>query len=191
MANINWDVVFHFVPVTLRPAPSGVAVPTYGNYGGPGYSEGAFGPLAEPYKPPADALDALFLAHDLASDAAATPAEQAVADLGLLRGVVALRPAQLDAEASVYAGLTTLTMVGHLTAQGGLGLLSRGELARAALDAAGDIRRGLAGLDNVEREQAEGWFRAAADATGLTLAEALGWFGHGHGHGSILGDWLA
>ena len=93
MANINWDAVFYFDPVTLRPAPSGVAVPTYGEYGGPGYSEGAFGPLIAPDElPPADALDALFLAHDIASAAAATPAEQAVADLGLLRGEVALRP---------------------------------------------------------------------------------------------------
>ena len=79
-----------------------------------------------------------------------------------------------------------------ITAQGGLGLLSRGELARAALDAAGDIQRGLAGLEAGEREQAEGWFRAAADATSLTLADALGWFGHGLGSGPpVLGDWLA
>ena len=80
-------------------------------------------------------------------------------------------------------------MVGHLTLQGGLGLQSPGELVRAALDVAGDIRRGLAGLEAEEREQAEGWFRAAADATGLALADALGWYGHGHG--SVLGDWLA
>ncbi len=164
MANINWDVVFYFDPQTLRPAPSGVAVPTYGNYGGPGYSEGAFGPLAAPYEPPADALDGLFLAHDAASAAAATPGE-------------------LDPEASVYAGLTTLTMVGHLTAQGSLDLLSPRELFRAALDAAGDIGRGLAGLDAGEREQVEDWLQAATDATGLTLADALGRFG--------LDDWLA
>ena len=182
MANINWDVVFHFDPQTLRSAPSGVAAPTYGNYGGPGYSEGAFGPLAAPYEPPADALDALFLAHDIASDAGATPGEQAAADLGLLRGVVALGPADLDAEGSVYAGLTTLTMVGRLTAQGGLGLLSPGELGLATLDAADDIGRGFAGLDPGEREQAEAWLRAATDATGLTLADALGRFG--------LDDWL-
>jgi hypothetical protein len=183
LANINWDVVFHFDPQTLRPAPSGVAVPTYGNYGGPGYSEGAFGPLTAPYEPPADALDALFLAHDIASDAAATPAQRAAADLGLLRGVVALGPADLDPEASVYAGLTTLTMAGHLTARGGLGLLPPGELGRAALDAADDIGRGLAGLGPGERERAEGWLRAATDATGLALADALGGFG--------LDDWLA
>jgi hypothetical protein len=186
LANINWDVAFHFDPLTLRPAPSGgVAVPTYGEYGGPDYSEGAFGPLVAPYEPPADALDALFLAHDIASDAAATPAQQAAADLGLLRGVVALGPADLDPEGSVYAGLTTLTMVGHLAAEGGLGLLSRGELSRAVLDAADDIGRGLAGLDPGEREQAQDWLRAATDATGLHFADAVGWLGLVHG------DWLA
>jgi len=75
--NINWDVAFHFDPLALRPAPFGAAVPTYGNYGGPGYTEGAFGPLVAPYEPPVDALDALFLAHDVATAAAATPGEQA------------------------------------------------------------------------------------------------------------------
>ena len=185
MANINWDVAFHFDPLTLRPASPGVAVPTYGNYGGPGYTEGAFGPLAAPYEPALDALDALFLAHDVATAAAATPGEQVVADLGLLRGVVALSPADLDPEANVYAGLTTLTMAGHLAAQGGLGLLSPREVFRAALDAADDIGRGLAGLDPGEREQAQDWLRAATDATGLHFADALGWLGLVHG------DWLA
>ncbi len=183
MANINWDVVFHFDPVTLRPAPSGVAVPTYGGYGGPGYSEGAFGPLAAPYEPALDALDALFLAHDVATAAAATPGEQVAADLGLLRGVVALTPAELDPEATVYAGLTTLTMAAHLAARGGLGVLSPRELFRVAVDAADNIGRGLAGLDAGEREQAQDWLRAATGATGLHLADALGW--------SSLGDWLA
>jgi len=184
--NINWDVAFHFDPLALRPAPSGVAVPTYGNYGGPGFTEGAFGPLVAPYEPPVDALDALFLAHDVGTAAAATPGEQAGADLGLLRGVVALTPAELDPEASVYAGLTTLTMAGHLAAQGGLGLLSSPrEVFRAALDAAHDIGRGLAGLDAGEREQARDWLQAATDATGLHVADALGWFGLVHG------DWLA
>ena len=181
-------MVFYFDPQTLRPAPSGVAVPTYavptyGNYGGSGYSEGVFGPPAAPYEPPVDALDALFLAHDIALEAAITPGEQAAADLALLRGVVALTPAELDPEASVYAGLTTLTMVGLLTAQGSLDLLSPRELVRAALDAAGDIGRGLAGLDAGERKQVEDWLQAATDATGLALADAVGRFG--------LDDWLA
>ena len=183
--NINWDVAFHFDPLALRPAPSGVAVPTYGNYGGPGYTEGAFGPLVAPYEPPVDALDALFLAHDEATAAAATPGEQAVADLGLLRGVVALTPAELGPEASVYAGLTTLAMVGRVAEEGGLGLLPPREVFRAALVAADDIGRGRAGLDPGEREQAQDWLRATTDATGFRIADALGRFALVHG------DWLA
>ena len=183
--SINWDVAFHFDPLALRPAPSGVAVPTYGNYGGPGYTEGAFGPLVAPYEPPVDALDALFLAHDVATAAAATPGEQAAADLGLLRGVVALGPADLDAEASVYAGLTTLAMVGRVAEEGGLGLLPPRELFRAVRDAAHDIGRGVAGLDAGEREQARDWLQAATDATGFHVADGLDWFG------LVRGDWLA
>ncbi len=51
--NINWSI--------LVPGPGGVPIPTYGNYGGPGYSNGQV--LSSPDQPvdysapPVDALD--------------------------------------------------------------------------------------------------------------------------------------
>jgi hypothetical protein len=193
MANINWDVVFHVDPATLRPAPSGVPVPTYGRYGGPDFWDGTFGPPAEPYAEPVDDLDGLFLVHDVESAAAITPGQQALADLGLLRGVVALTPADLDAEASVYAGLTTLAMVGNLAAEGSLDLLSETELLRAVLDAARDIGRGLDGLDAGERDQAEDWLRDVADAVidRGGILDAAGIDVPGFVLQVAVGDWLA
>jgi len=98
---------------------------------------------------------------------------------------VALTPAELDPEASVYAGLTTLAMAGRLAAEGGSGLLPPRELFRAVRDAAHDIGRGLGGLDAGEREQARDWLQAATDTTGPHVADALDWFG------LVRGDWLA
>jgi hypothetical protein len=194
MANINWDKPFHVDPATLQPAASGVPVPTYGNYGGPGYSAGVFVLDPDPSHLDAgsvDALDQQFLLHDQATAAARTPAEQAVADLGLLRGVLALDAGQLDAEASVYGGLTTLVMIERLAVNSGLGLLSPEELARAARDALGDIGRGLAGLDAGEAEQAGDWLGEVTAATGHDLGgvlEAVG-FGLGDLH-AARGEWL-
>ena len=176
MANINWDRPFHVDPATLQPAASGVPVPTYGNYGGPEYSAGVFVLDPDPSHldaGPVDALDRQFLLHDQATAAARTPAEQAVADLGLLRGVVALDPGQLDAEASVYGGLTALVMIEHLAVNSGLGLLSPAELVHAVRDALGDIERGFATLDAGEIGQAGDWLRDVTAATGHDIAGVL------------------
>jgi hypothetical protein len=185
MANINWDVVFHIDPETLQPAASGVPIPTYGKYGGAGYSEGEFAPPSTPYVAPADLLDRFFRAHDIASYAADTPEEQAAADVALLRKIVALTPAQLDAEASLYGGFATLAMIEELEANDSLDLLSQRQLVHATQDALGNIGRGLAGLDFVERVEALGWLGDVFDALGF---DAFG--GAGFGSGAPAGAWI-
>src|SRR5215212_8065795 len=101
MANINWDTPF-FVTPSLAPAPSGIPIPTYGNFGGPGFTNGVFegsGGTQDPI--PVDELDALFKLHDEASIDDVTPQLQLQDDLALVQGIVALKPNQLDEEASV------------------------------------------------------------------------------------------
>ena len=51
---INWDITVHPVP------GAGYTIPTYGNYGGPGYGDDTY---ITKFR---DALDAVFLAHDKA-----------------------------------------------------------------------------------------------------------------------------
>ena len=192
MAGINWDVVFYIDLNTLQPAQSGVPVPTYGNYGGAGYSEGVFGPPVAPYVPPVDALDNLFLTHDVASYAATTPGQQAEADLALLQGIVALNPAQLDPEASLYGGFAALAMIEQLAANNALDLLSPQKLACASQEAVSDIENGLARLDAAELNAARNWLGQAAAVTSLTTGDALGTSGlelHLPGFHVPHGDW--
>src|SRR5262249_59072606 len=72
VGHINWDPNLRFDPTSLENpfATHGIPIPTYGNYGGPGYSAGTLGgttpPPPNPNPPPLDALDALFYAHDFA-----------------------------------------------------------------------------------------------------------------------------
>ena len=187
MTHINWDVVFHVDPLTLEPAASGVPVPTYGNYGGPGYSEGVFGPPELPLVPPADDLDRLFRRHDVASAEADTAEEQAAADLRLLKQILRFEPGDLDAEGSLYGGLAVLAMIEQLAAGGHLDLLGPRKLAGAVQEAVEDIGRGLAGLDLAERLQALEWLgeaKDAFDAAGVDLGDLLaGW-----GLGNLLPD---
>src|SRR5215475_4847646 len=89
MSHINWDTPFFFDPATGQGAPAGtpgaVPFPTYGNYGGAGYSSGQLGghPLTKPdgspytyaellqigtaLQHPVDSLDYLFYVHDVSS----------------------------------------------------------------------------------------------------------------------------
>ena len=42
--NINWEPILFFDPTSLDPfASHGIPIPTYGNYGGPGYTAGTLG----------------------------------------------------------------------------------------------------------------------------------------------------
>src|SRR5215472_474411 len=68
--NINWDPNLSFDPTNVADpfATHGIPVPTYGNYGGPGYTAGTLGGTASvpADPPPVDPLDQLFYTHDLA-----------------------------------------------------------------------------------------------------------------------------
>jgi hypothetical protein len=177
MAHINWDQPFYVDPATLQPAVSGVPLPTYGNFGGAGYSQGVF--IANPdltqFDPvPVDALDQEFLFHDQASALAGTTAEQAAADAALIRGIEVVNQEQLDAEASLYAGGATLAMIEQLAAADSLGLLSQGELTQASGNALENIGSGLSGLNTAEAVQAAAWLNDVAQASGLDLSEVLG-----------------
>jgi hypothetical protein len=177
MAHINWDQPFYVDPATLQPAVSGVPLPTYGNFGGAGYSHGVF--IANPdltqFDPvPVDALDREFLFHDQASALAGTTAEQAAADAALIRGIEVVNQGQLDAEASLYAGGATLAMIEQLAAADSLGLLSQGELAQASGNALENIGSGLSGLNTAEAMQAAAWLNDVAQASGVDLSEVLG-----------------
>src|SRR4051812_27927554 len=75
MADINWDKLDYFDLTPLQSTSSGIPIPTYGNFGGPGYSQGVF--LVDPdpaqFDPtPVDALDQQFMLHDEALAAADT-----------------------------------------------------------------------------------------------------------------------
>src|SRR5262245_66181288 len=99
--NINWTKEVFFDPITLStgPGPNGIPIPTYGNYGGPDYSNGMIGgsiPLLGAL-PPVDQLDGLFLAHDLAYQLQPSADEIPSADLALVHGIELLTTmGQLD-----------------------------------------------------------------------------------------------
>jgi hypothetical protein len=143
---INWDV--------LVPGPGGSVIPTYGNYGGPGYTGGETLPANSASPPsayevkPIDPLDALFRQHDMAYDPGLTPADpltRAKADLALLQGIDKLPSGQMDADASAYAGLAMLFAVGQIEfINGHPELLSQKDLRHYTLEALHDIERGLA-----------------------------------------------
>ncbi len=124
---------------------NGIPIPTYGNYGGPSWSEGRVGPstdgVYDPGKGPIDALDTLFFNHDYAAHLGVP---DIAADKALLDSMVALTDRQLDAEASLYSGLAELAMINKLAAEGYH--FSSHELYRDVQDAVHNIGTGLAGL---------------------------------------------
>jgi len=149
MTYINWDEPFTF---------NGALYPTYANWGGANYSSGDFGQVptddynalnpSNPYLTPQqlqiadptgyalDPLDYLYYKHDVALTLATTPEQEAQANLDLLSGLVAVQPQTFDkfGEASLYAGATTLAMVGLLADSGELNLLSPTQLSTALTD---------------------------------------------------------
>jgi hypothetical protein len=137
MANINWELEFHIDPSTLQPTTSSVgtiAFPTYGNFGGPLYTNGQLTgsvPLPPPNSVALDPLDQLFKLHDNAI----------LTDADLLQGIVELKPNQLDAEGDFYAGVTALALIGQLTLSGEF--LSPKELSHDVRVALHDVQSGL------------------------------------------------
>ena len=172
MTYINWEEPFYLNTRTLTtPAsPEGrhsIPIPTYGNYGGPGYTQGDFGenPLQQPTtsERPLDALDRQFRRHDVASALAGDdPAAQATADLALVQKIAGLSDEKLsDPEASLYAGLTTFVLTGQIAVNG-----TREQFrdARQALpDALDNITSGLDELPFGERLTAFLWLAEATD----------------------------
>jgi hypothetical protein len=129
--NINWEPNLFFDPTSLDPfASHGIPIPTYGNYGSPGYSAGTLGgttpPPPNPDPPPLDALDELFYAHDFALQEANGNLQVIVAASIDLVVKMDLKPDVLsltdpnspnyDPAAQLYEGLGTLAVVSQLIA---------------------------------------------------------------------------
>lgn len=104
--SINWLI--------LTPGPENLLFPTYGNYGGPGYSGGAdigAGETPAPTLLPVDDLDGLFRQHDDAYTPTATPLELANADIRLIEGIRALPEDAVTGEGDLYAGGVILALI--------------------------------------------------------------------------------
>lgn len=172
MAHINWDLPFYFDPETFQSVPPGTpgaeSAPTYGKYGGAGYSSGQPGgvPLTKldgsPYgyiqlllmgntdQDPADYLDYLFYRHDIGTSG---PIYSPWADIGLLTSLIVL-DASYDPEASLYAGGATIGMLGSLAAHGFLDDLPLWLVFAGLNDAIQDIEYGLSNLPQGELDDA-------------------------------------
>jgi len=189
MTHINWTKNVFIDPVTFSvgPGPDGVPIPTYGNYGGPDYSNGAVGgtiPLFGALDP-VDQLDALFFAHDFAYQLLPSADEIPSADLALVQGIEFLTTTgQLDAEASLYGGVTILGISSWMALHGHP--LSPTELVVADATATYDIQYGLThfspaelGLAEAAAEDIVGAFVQPSPSSNLDLTEALyvGYFG--------------
>ena len=133
-------------------------VPTYGNYGGPGYTGGEYSLPGSATGPgnyalePIDPLDALFRFHDMAYDPGLpgySPAARLQADVALIEGISRIPNGQLDADAAVYAGLATLAFVAQVELFAP-DLLSDKQEVRYVRGALHDIQRGLDDLDPTE-----------------------------------------
>jgi hypothetical protein len=197
MSFINWsDDLFYISLVTGESVPEGtpgaIGFWTYGNYGGAGYAAGEFGgelpakPNGKAYnehqllkagdanQDPVDGLDFIFYQHDFASAQAGSgyTEAQAAADLALIKSLIKFDPGT-DAEASFYAGVTTIAMLGSLAIHSELDLLSPRLLAKAVEDAAGDIRYGLENLPPAELANLLTLFTPTLDPFVFTLDFAL------------------
>jgi len=197
MTYINWTKDVFIDPVTFSASagPSGIPVPTYGNYGGPDYSDGLVGgtiPLSGAL-PPLDQLDALFFTHDLAYQLQPSANEIPSADLALIQGIESLTATgSLDAEASLYGGAAILGVISNMGLNGNLP--SPQELAVADATAAYDIEYGLSHLSPTEQGLAEAAVQDIATAflkppssSNLDLTEALyvGYFGRAADAGGL------
>jgi hypothetical protein len=187
MAGINWERTFPVDPSTGEVLPIGTEgaldLPTYGDYGGGGYSVGDSGeellttstgrPLSlarlkmvgSPSQDPLDRLDYLFYRHDVVSNDVGEPYNraQARADASLVKSLIKL-DASYDPEASFYAGGATLAMIGRLAINDKLHFLSPKVLITAVEDAVSDIQYGLENLPQQELVAAlDGLFEPTSD----------------------------
>ena len=160
--HINWDPTVHFNPTDLGDffATHGIPIPTYGNYGGPGYTAGTLGGTASvpADPPPVDALDQLFYEHDLAlQQANGNPAAILGASVLLVHEMDTLPTIQslidpnspnYDPAVQLYEGLATLAVVGQLIAPGWqfLDTTTQGLIETAAHHAVVNFEEGLAAI---------------------------------------------
>ena len=190
MSNINWtkDVFIDPVALTAGPGPGGIPIPTYGNYGGPDYSDGQVGgavPLIPGTGKPdfstaVDKLDTLFEAHDFAYQSHPLSKEIPSADLALIHGIEGLT-GKLDAEASLYGGAAILGVMAFMAANGHP--LSPIEFLFASATAAYDIQYGLNHLSPTEHALAEGalqnivtgFAHSSVQVVGTTVHQDFGW----------------
>jgi len=164
--NINWSV--------LVPGPGGLPIPTYGDYGGPGYSNGHV--LSSPDQPvdysapSVDPLDALFRFHDMAYDSPSTLV-RAEGDLALIQGIEELSSGHLSPEESLYAGAAIVFGIQQLTlVNDHPELLSQPQLLAAASTSVHDIQYGLTHLEPADAIGIHAWLAATGDAA---LADLL------------------
>jgi len=156
-AGTNWDV--------LVPGPGGSLIPTYGEFGGPGYTGGQVLPASSPSPPeayqvpPIDPLDALFKQHDVAYDPGLTPNDpliRAQADLALLQGIWEIPSSQMDADAIAYGGLAMLLAIGQIEfVHGHPELLPQEDLLHYTEEALQDVGRGLTTMPAQEAQSFE------------------------------------
>jgi hypothetical protein len=168
--NINWNV--------LVTGPDGAVIPTYGNYGGPGYSNGEV--LASPDQPvdysapPVDALDAAFRVHDMAYDSP-DPLVRAQGDLALVQQIETLSAQPQDAEASLYGGGAIIFGLEQAALANGHPELISPEQATAALGiAANDIQYGVEHLAPQDWVGVASWLNTAEGSGALSHLEQAG-----------------
>ena len=174
---INWTKDVYIDPVTLTagPGPNGIPIPTYGNYGGPDYSDGSVGgiiPTSGALRW-VDPLDHLFFNHDLAYQNSGATTEIPSADLTLIHGIEYLTAThKLDAEASFYGGAAILGVAAFMALNGHP--LSPGELFLADATALYDIQYGLSHLSSTERAMATAELQNIVEAFGHSTVQLVG-----------------
>jgi hypothetical protein len=120
---------------------------------------------------PVDESDFFYYLHDFFSFAAATPAEQAEADVDLITNLT-LNDAnyQSDPEAALYDGIVTAGLIGKLALNDQLSFVNPFLLAGALVDAARDIEFGLDNLPKAELKLALGSFFEASGKNKFELS---------------------
>jgi hypothetical protein len=146
--------------------PGALSLPTYGNFGGAGYSSGVLGgmPLTFGGMPltwaqlvffgnadqePKDIADYLFYRHDVGT---LGPVYSPIPDIVLLTSLIVL-DASYDPGASLFVGGASLGMIGSLAAHGFLDDLPLSFVLAGLVDAVQDIEYGLQNLPQLPQDE--------------------------------------